>query len=60
MQCDRPSVTDTDAPRIDATWTYWTSVYFVGHLSLPLLYSLALALGPLLDRLLGPGHGATD
>lgn len=46
--------------RIDATWTYWTSVYFVGHLSLPLLYSLALALGPLLDRLLGPRHGARD
>ena len=26
--------------RIDATWTYWTAVYFAGHLSLVILLAL--------------------
>lgn len=36
--------------RIDTTLMYWTSVYFVGHLSLPVLAVLAVALEPLLPR----------
>jgi hypothetical protein len=29
---------------------YWTSVYFVGHLSLPVLAMLAVAMEPLLPE----------
>jgi hypothetical protein len=28
--------------RIDTTWKFWTSVYFVGHLSLPLFYAIGI------------------
>merc|ERR1712098_264120 len=38
--------------RIDATIKYWSSVFFIGHLSLVIFYLLGLALiKPLLSRL---------
>jgi len=37
--------------RIDSTLTYWSSVYFVGHLSLVILYLLGLAvIKPLINK----------
>ena len=36
--------------RIDTIWMYWTSVLFVGHLSLPILAGLALAISPLISK----------
>ena len=39
-----------DFIRIDTIWMYWTSVLFVGHLSLPILAGLALAISPLISK----------
>jgi len=36
--------------RIDTIWMYWTSVLFVGHLSLPILAGLALAISPMIPK----------
>lgn len=30
--------------RIDLTWQFWTSVYFIGHLSLPIFYIIGVVL----------------
>eukprot|EP00092_Neocalanus_flemingeri_P009614 GFUD01010348.1.p1 GENE.GFUD01010348.1~~GFUD01010348.1.p1 ORF type:complete len:495 (-),score=109.74 GFUD01010348.1:780-2264(-) len=38
--------------RVDATLAYWSSVYFMGHLSLPVFYVLGLVVvKPLIDRM---------
>ncbi len=36
--------------RVDATLAYWRGVYFVGHLSLPLIYLLSVAISFLIPR----------
>ena len=39
-----------DFIRINTIWMYWTSVFFVGHISLPILAGLALAISPLIPK----------
>ena len=36
--------------RIDTIMMYWTSVFFVGHVSLPILAGLALAIAPVIPK----------
>ena len=36
--------------RIDTIWMYWTSVFFVGHISLAILAGLALIISPMISK----------
>merc|ERR1711990_163786 len=36
--------------RIDTIMMYWTSVFFVGHISLPILAGLALVISPMIPK----------
>jgi len=36
--------------KIDTIMMYWTSVFFVGHVSLPILAGLALAIAPVIPK----------